>query len=193
MTRSSAYDANADSRVQSGPPRTHPFTSNATKAAGFKAPAPVSKQSLPRLAEVSGPSSPPPAVNQTKPLPPLSAPHVGVRTGREGTSSQPRTFHCLHRAFQGNKVHKVWQGDGILTVRFDGSVVLKDRDTGRLLGGTSSTEGGGATLKQPECLEEGQIVRIGGREVEIGTEVLDDPEGRLQSGQPLPRSRKCSQ
>ncbi|GAA5956650.1 hypothetical protein JCM21900_002326 [Sporobolomyces salmonicolor] len=76
--------------------------------------------------------------------------------------SKTRYFSCQWRKHT-NKKHPVWEGDGILVTTKNGKASLVDRERGKEL----ST---GAVPKNAP-LEEGDILRIGPMDVELGDEV----------------------
>ncbi|GAA5887053.1 hypothetical protein JCM5296_001580 [Sporobolomyces johnsonii] len=76
--------------------------------------------------------------------------------------SKTRYFSCQWRKHT-NKKHPVWEGDGILITSKNGKASLIDKERGKEL----ST----GTVPNKAPLEEGDILRIGSMDVELGDEV----------------------
>ncbi|GAA6050956.1 hypothetical protein JCM3770_005342 [Rhodotorula araucariae] len=96
---------------------------------------------------------------EVKPKVPLRTPaSSAIGPQREGSS---RRFACQWRK-RSQRKHPVWEGDGVLVVRGN-RAELEDKDSGKRLGATTLL--GGAKL------DDGDMLRVGDMEVEVG-EVL---------------------
>ncbi|GAA5946252.1 hypothetical protein JCM3765_000170 [Sporobolomyces pararoseus] len=77
-----------------------------------------------------------------------------------GGGTKTRYFTC-HWRKQSTKKNPSWEGDGILRIDKNGRASVRDTDTGKDIAATN--------ISKNQSLEEDTILRMGGKEIEIGT------------------------